>query len=117
LLGKKFGRVGDSPIIGAGTYAKNATCAVSCTGEGELFIKHHIASAISARMEYLGESLKQAAEHEIHKTLPEDSGGIIAIDAKGAIELHFNTPMMARGQADSNGVFRIGLVDLLDEKK
>ena len=117
LLGKKFGRVGDSPIIGAGTYAKNATCAVSCTGEGELFIKHHIASAISARMEYLGESLKQAAEHEIHKTLPEDSGGIIAIDSKGAIELHFNTPMMARGQADSHGVFRIGLVDMLDEKK
>lgn len=117
LLGKKFGRVGDSPIIGAGTYAKNATCAVSCTGEGELFIKHHIASAISARMEYLGESLKQAAEHEIQKTLPVDSGGIIAVDSKGSIELQFNTPMMARGQASSQGLFQVGLVDMIDEKK
>jgi L-asparaginase / beta-aspartyl-peptidase len=111
LLGKKFGRVGDSPVIGAGTYAKNQTCAVSCTGEGELFIRHHIASAVSARMSMLKESLDQAAKHEIQETLPTDSGGLIAIDSKGAISIHFNTPMMARGQADSSGLFQVGLVD------
>lgn len=116
LLGKKFGRVGDSPIIGAGTYAKNKTCAVSCTGEGELFIKHHIASAISTRMEFLGESLGAAAKHEIEKTLPNDSGGIIAVDAKGNIEIHFNTPMMARGRATSEGLFQIGLVEWIEKK-
>jgi L-asparaginase / beta-aspartyl-peptidase len=117
LLGKKFGRVGDSPVIGAGTYAKNSTCAVSCTGEGELFIKHHIASAISARMEFLHESLEQAAKHEIQKTLPNDSGGVIAVDSNGKLELHFNTPMMARGQANSDGVFQVGLVDWVDAPK
>jgi beta-aspartyl-peptidase (threonine type) len=116
LLGKKFGRVGDSPVIGAGTYANNKTCAVSCTGEGELFIKHHIASAISARIEYLQESLEQAAKHAIHKTLPNDSGGVIAIGADGKIELHFNTPMMARGQANSEGLFQVALVDWVDTK-
>ncbi|MBU6172347.1 MAG: isoaspartyl peptidase/L-asparaginase [Planctomycetes bacterium] len=116
LLGKKYGRVGDSPIIGAGTYAKNKTCAVSCTGEGELFIKHHVSSAISTRMELLGESLAVAAKHEIEKTLPVDSGGIIAVDLHGNIELQFNTPMMARGRASSDGLFQIGLVELQDLK-
>jgi L-asparaginase / beta-aspartyl-peptidase len=111
LLGKRFGRVGDSPIIGAGTYANNETCAVSCTGVGELYIKHHIASAVSARMEYLKESLPQAVGHAIKKTLPEDSGGLIAVDASGNIELQYNTPMMARGEATSDGKFRVGLED------
>lgn len=114
LLGKKYGRVGDSPIIGAGTYAKNDSCAVSCTGEGELFIKHHIASAISARMEFLGESIVQASQHEIEKTLPVDSGGLIAVDKNGELILPYNTPMMARGQAKSDGLFQIGLVDWID---
>jgi beta-aspartyl-peptidase (threonine type) len=95
LLGKKYGRIGDTPIIGAGTYANNATCAVSCTGVGELFIRNHIASALSARMEYLKESLGTAAHHAIDKTLPADSGGLI----------------MARGQANSEGLFRVGLAD------
>lgn len=117
LLGKKYGRVGDSPIIGAGTYAKNSTCAVSCTGEGELFIRHHVASAISARMEFLGESLEQASKHEIEKTLPVDSGGLIAVDAKGNLQLPYNTPMMARGQATSEGLYQIGLVDWIDVKE
>ncbi len=71
LLGKKYGRVGDSPVIGAGTYANNKTCAISCTGEGELYIKHHIASAISARMEYLNESLETATKFAIFETLPK----------------------------------------------
>ncbi len=111
LLGKKYGRVGDSPIIGAGTYAKNATCAVSCTGVGELYIKHHIASAVSSRMEYLNESLSAATKFAIYTTLPTDSGGLIAVDANGNIELQFNTPMMARGQAKSDGTFQVGLTD------
>lgn len=111
LLGKRFGRVGDTPVIGAGTYAKNETCAVSCTGVGELYIKNHIASAVSSRMEYLKEPLRQAVEHAITKTLPVDSGGLIAIDALGNIELQYNTPMMARGEANSNGVYRVGLED------
>lgn len=109
LLGKKYGRIGDTPVIGAGTFANNATCAVSCTGVGELFIKHHIASAISSRMEYLGESLEDAASHALFKTLPKDSGGIIAVDAKGNIQTLHNTPVMARGQANSQGMFRVGL--------
>ncbi len=111
LLGKKYGRVGDSPIIGAGTYAKNATCAVSCTGVGELYIKHHIASAVSSRMEYLNESLNAAVKVAIQTTLPTDSGGLIAVDANGNIELQFNTPMMARGKAKSDGTFQVGLQD------
>jgi L-asparaginase / beta-aspartyl-peptidase len=114
LLGKRYGRVGDSPIIGAGTYAKNATCAVSCTGVGELYIKNHIASAVSARMEFLKETLEQATKVAIHTTLPEDSGGLIAIDADGNIALEYNTPVMARGMAKSDGTFQIGLTDLGD---
>jgi L-asparaginase / beta-aspartyl-peptidase len=111
LLGKKFGRIGDTPVIGAGTYANNKTCAVSCTGVGELFIKHHIASAISARMEFLGESLDQAVEQAVQQTLPADSGGIISVDAKGNISTQHNTPIMARGEASSQGLFRVGLGD------
>ncbi len=111
LLGKKYGRVGDSPVIGAGTYANNKTCAISCTGEGELFIRHHIASAISARMEYLKENLESATKVAIFETLPTDSGGLISVDASGEIVLQFNTPMMARGQAKSDGTFQVGLVD------
>jgi beta-aspartyl-peptidase (threonine type) len=111
LLGKKYGRIGDTPVIGAGTYANNGTCAISCTGVGELFIKHHISSAISARMEYLHESLETAVGHAVEKTLPVDSGGVIAVDSKGNISTLFNTPIMARGQANSDGLFRVGLGD------
>jgi beta-aspartyl-peptidase (threonine type) len=111
LLGKKYGRIGDTPVIGAGTYANNATCAISCTGVGELFIKHHIASAISARMEYLHENLETAVGHAVDKTLPLDSGGVIAVDNQGNISTLFNTPIMARGQANSDGLFRVGLGD------
>lgn len=116
LLGKRYGRVGDSPVIGAGTYANNATCAVSGTGVGELYIKHHIASAVSSRIEFLNESLEQAVQFAIQKTLPEDSGGLIAIDRFGNIQLQYNTPIMARGQANSQGLFQVGLKDLVDRK-
>lgn len=114
LLGKKYGRIGDTPIIGAGTYANNKTCAVSCTGVGELFIRNHIASAVSSRMEYLGESLETASKFAIEKTLPVDSGGLIAVDAMGNIQTVFNTPIMARGQATSDGVYRVGLGDWVE---
>ena len=114
LLGKRYGRVGDSPVIGAGTYAKNATCAISCTGVGELYIRNHIASSVSSRMEYLNESLEKATGFAIHKTLPEDSGGLIAVDRDGNIELQYNTPMMARGQARSDGTFQVGLKEWAD---
>ena len=109
LLGKKFGRVGDSPIIGAGTYAKNATCAISCTGTGEYYIRNVIAATISAKMELAGRSLKDASSEAIDKILPEDSGGLIAVDSKGNIVLPFNTPGMARGAADSSGRFEVAL--------
>ena len=114
LLGKKYGRIGDTPIIGAGTYANNRTCAVSCTGVGELFIRNHIASAVSARMEYLGEKLGDAGRYAIDKTLPADSGGLIAVDSQGNIETIYNTPIMARGQANSEGLFRVGLADWIE---
>ena len=114
LLGKKYGRIGDTPVIGAGTYANNQSCAVSCTGIGELFIKNHVASAISSRMEHLGEPLEKAVRHAIAKTLPVDSGGIIAVDASGNIETQFNTPIMARGQANSDGLFRVALSDWVE---
>ena len=114
LLGKKYGRIGDTPIIGAGTYANNRTCAVSCTGVGELFIRNHIASAVSARMEYLKESLGDAGRYAIDNTLPADSGGLIAVDSQGNIETIYNTPIMARGQANSEGLFRVGLADWVE---
>lgn len=109
LLGKRFGRVGDSPIIGAGTYAKNGACAVSCTGTGEYYIRHVIAATIAAKMELANRSLHQATQEAIFQILPEDSGGLIAVDANGNIELPFNTPGMARGMANSQGTFRVAI--------
>lgn len=110
LIGKQYGRVGDSPIIGAGTYAKNKVCAISCTGVGEIFIKHCVASAIAARMELAGENLTTAMQHVLMKTLPKDSGGAIGVDSLGNAELVFNTPVMARGRANANGLFEIAIL-------
>jgi L-asparaginase / beta-aspartyl-peptidase len=100
---KKYGRVGDSPIIGAGTYANNATCAVSGTGLGEQFIRHAVAFNISARMAYLKQSLGDAVNEVIHKTLDPDDGGVIALSSDGTIVMDFSTPGMARAAADSSG--------------
>lgn len=99
---KKFGRIGDSPIIGAGTYANNQTCAVSCTGHGEYFIRLAIAHDISARMAYLDESLTEAANHVIMHKLDKagGTGGIIAVDKNGNISTVFNTPGMLRAWAN-----------------
>jgi beta-aspartyl-peptidase (threonine type) len=100
---KKFGRVGDSPIIGAGTYANNATCAISGTGLGEQFIRHAVAFNISARMAYLKQPLKDAVTEVLHKTLDPDDGGLIALAADGTIVMDFSTVGMARASADSTG--------------
>ena len=98
MTNKKWCRIGDSPIIGAGTYANNSTCGVSSTGWGEYFIRGVVAHDISAMMEYGGKSLKESANHVIHHKLTElgGTGGIIALDQKGNIAMEFNTEGMYR---------------------
>ncbi len=103
---KRAGRVGDSPVIGAGTYANNATCAVSATGDGEYFIRVTVAHDVSALMEYRGMSLKEAAQSVLDKVAKlGGSGGLIAIDPQGNVALPFNTSGMYRGYVDPNGKF------------
>jgi len=99
MTNKKYGRIGDSPIIGAGTYADNSTCAISATGHGEYFIRNVVAYDISARMKYLGETLGESAEYVINTKLKNQKagGGIISIDHLGNIAMVFNTDGMFRG--------------------
>ena len=99
MTNKKWGRIGDSPIIGAGTYANNKTCGVSSTGWGEYFIRGVVAHDISAMMEYGEKSLKESAKYVIHHKLTElgGTGGIIALDQKGNMVMEFNTEGMYRG--------------------
>ncbi len=105
---KRPGRVGDSPVIGAGTYANNATCAVSATGDGEYFIRATVGHDVSALMEYRGMSLKEAAQTVLDKVARlGGTGGLIAIDRQGNITLPFNTSGMYRGYVDPNGKFVI----------
>ncbi len=107
LMGKRWGRVGDSPIIGAGTFADNKTCAVSGTGVGEDFIRNNVAADIAARMRYGSKTLAEAAKAVVQTVLPEDCGGIIAIDYSGNIVMEFNTPGMSRAAADSKGRYEV----------
>jgi beta-aspartyl-peptidase (threonine type) len=98
MTGKAPGRVGDSPIIGAGTYAENATCAVSATGHGEFFIRHAAAFAIAARLRYAGQSLDLAARAVIDELAAAGGfGGVVAVDRDGALVLPFSTAGMYRG--------------------
>lgn len=99
MTNKRFGRVGDSPIIGAGTYADNTTCAVSATGHGEFFIRNVVAYDIAALMNYTNISLKEAAEEVVMKKLVKKGGegGVIAIDHEGNIAMPFNSEGMFRG--------------------
>ena len=99
MTNKRFNRIGDSPIIGAGTYANNETCGVSCTGHGEYFIRYAVAHDVSAMMEYKGVSLKEASEHIITSKLKKagGSGGLIALDKNGNISMPFNAAGMYRG--------------------
>jgi L-asparaginase / beta-aspartyl-peptidase len=103
---KRPGRVGDTPVIGAGTYANNATCAVSATGDGEYFIRVTAARDISALMEYHGISLKEAGQAVLDKVAKlGGTGGLIAIDNQGNVTLPFNTAGMYRGYVDPDGKF------------
>ena len=103
LTGKRYGRVGDSPIVGAGTWADNATCAISCTGTGEEFIRHGIAQRVGDMMEYGGLSAEDAAAELVHKVLARGDGGLIGVDHAGQVVMEFNTPGMLRGFAGSDG--------------
>ncbi|MEO2063603.1 MAG: isoaspartyl peptidase/L-asparaginase [Christiangramia sp.] len=111
MSNKKYNRIGDSPIIGAGTYANNATCAVSSTGWGEFFIRGVVAYDISALMEYKGLSLQEAAREVIQKKLPEmgGDGGIVAIDHNGHVAMEFNTAGMYRATMNRDGELEIGI--------
>jgi len=105
MTNKKWGRVGDSPMIGAGNYANNKTCAVSCTGSGEFFIRGVVAYDVSCLMEHKGMTLEQAANEVIFKRILEinGDGGLIAIDAQGNITMPFNTEGMYRACMSSTG--------------
>ena len=111
MTNKKFGRVGDSPIIGAGTYANNATCAVSCTGSGEYFIRGVVAYDVSCLMEYKGLSLQAACDEVIHHRLKnmDGDGGLIAVDTQGNIVLSFNTEGMYRACRNNNGRHEVSI--------
>jgi beta-aspartyl-peptidase (threonine type) len=105
MTAKRWNRIGDSPVIGAGTFADNNYCAVSCTGWGEYFIRLSMARSVSDRMELAGESLEQAAQTMIHKKLPAlgGDGGLISVDRTGKIAMPFNTKGMFRGYIREDG--------------
>ncbi len=104
LTDKLWGRIGDSPIIGAGTYADNLTCAVSCTGQGEYFMRGVLAYDVSALMDYKNYSVEKAAQSVIDKlTERGGQGGLIALDSKGSISMVFNTEGMYRGFIKQRG--------------
>lgn len=105
MTNKRFGRIGDVPVIGAGTYADNETCAVSATGHGEYFIRAVVGHDIAAQIRYAGKSLQAAAEDVVLRKLVdmEGSGGIISINRRGEISMVHNTPGMYRGSIDTAG--------------
>jgi beta-aspartyl-peptidase (threonine type) len=113
MTNKRFGRVGDSPMIGAGTYANNNTCAVSCTGSGEFFIRTVVAYDVSCQMEYKGLSLVDACKETVHKRLLNmgGDGGLIAIDNQGNICMDFNTEGMYRACKNSEGKEEIAIYE------
>ncbi|HLU80714.1 MAG TPA: isoaspartyl peptidase/L-asparaginase [Flavobacteriaceae bacterium] len=111
MTNKKWGRIGDSPVIGAGTYADNKTCAVSCTGSGEFFIRGVTAYDVSCLMKYKNISLAEAASKTIHEHLPKigGDGGLIAVDSQGNVVMPFNTEGMYRGVMTSDGKKQISI--------
>ncbi|MCL1129048.1 isoaspartyl peptidase/L-asparaginase family protein [Shewanella sairae] len=104
MTAKRFGRIGDSPVIGAGTYAENGVCAVSATGHGEYFIRYHVAGDICAKVKYQNKSIIQAADEVINQRLitAGGTGGVIAIDQRGNIATPFNTEGMYRATRKNN---------------
>jgi L-asparaginase / beta-aspartyl-peptidase len=113
MTNKRWGRIGDAPIIGAGTYANNASCAVSATGHGEYFIRSVVAHDICALVEYKGWSLERAAKEVVQGKLVQrgGEGGIIAVDPQGNLVLEFNSPGMFRGLRDSSGRRKVGIYE------
>jgi beta-aspartyl-peptidase (threonine type) len=113
MTNKRYNRIGDVPIIGAGTYANNATCAVSATGHGEFFIRYTVAHDISALMDYKGLSLDEAARVVVHQKLVKagGSGGIVSVDRKGNVSMPFNSEGMYRGYRTSAGKTGVFIFD------
>jgi beta-aspartyl-peptidase (threonine type) len=113
MSNKRHGRVGDSPLIGAGTYADNRTCAVSCTGHGEYFIRYAAAHDIAALMEYKGLSVEQAADEVVCRKLKQagGAGAAIALDAKGNFAMAHNTEGLYRGYVTSDGKISVMLYE------
>jgi L-asparaginase / beta-aspartyl-peptidase len=111
MTNKQFGRIGDSPIIGAGNYADNESCAVSATGHGEFFIRWTVAYDIAALMKYRGMTVAQAAEEVINRKLKAagGEGGVIALDAKGNFAMPFNSEGMYRGWIGADGVPHVSI--------
>jgi beta-aspartyl-peptidase (threonine type) len=111
MTNKRFGRVGDSPMIGAGNYANNKTCAISCTGSGELFIRGVVAYDVACLIEHKEMSLLEASNEVIHKRILEigGDGGLIAVDSKGNVAMPFNTEGMYRATKSSNGKEEISI--------
>lgn len=111
MTNKRYGRIGDSPVIGAGTFADNASCAVSATGHGEFFIRYNVAADICARVQYQGKSIDQAGKEVIHDVLMPvgGTGGVIIIDSKGNISLPFNTKGMYRASKSTSQVTYVGI--------
>lgn len=106
---KRFGRIGDVPVIGAGTFADNRTVAVSATGKGEEMIRHFAAANVSARIEHGKRTLAQAVHEVVRVVLKPGDGGLIAVGPDGVAVLEFNTEGMFRGAADSSGRFETGI--------
>ena len=111
MTNKKWGRIGDSPIIGSGTYANNKTCAVSCTGSGEYFLRGVVAYDVSCLLEYKGLSLEEATSTVIFERLKNlgGDGGLIAVNAQGEIATPFNTEGMYRAYKTSSGASKIAI--------
>jgi beta-aspartyl-peptidase (threonine type) len=111
MTNKRRGRVGDSPIIGAGTYADNSTCAVSATGHGEIFIRYAVAHEISVQMKYARRSVREAARTVLDGLPPEEGGvgGVIALDAEGNAAMEFNTEGMYRGTITEDGTIEVAI--------
>lgn len=111
MTNKKYGRIGDSPMIGAGTYANNNTCGISCTGHGEMFIRAVAAYDVSCLMEYKRLSLEEAMKKVVHEKLIaiNGEGGMIGVDAKGNAALVFNSAGMYRGVKNNNGLNMVAI--------
>lgn len=111
MTNKRFGRIGDSPVIGAGTFADNKSCAVSATGHGEYFIRYNVAADICARVQYQGKSIELAGKEVINDVLMPvgGTGGVIIIDTKGNISMPFNTAGMYRAKKSSSSPTYVGI--------